>query len=166
MVEARELPADALLQIYGQRGGYTDAYCTGADVQISLDRYVAVFYCTPLFRIERGLLGILLRRGASNLDAVALGAGRVDQFAAWRVEARDSEQLLLCDYSGRTRSWLWAEPITGGGTRLWFGSAVVPRLDPNTGQWSMGLAFRLLLGFHRLYSRALLASAARALRRA
>ena len=44
-------------------------------------------------------------------------------------------------------------------TRLYFGSAVVPELDAKTGQSSYGFGFHALLGFHRLYSRALLRSA-------
>lgn len=163
MIKASPLPVDALLQRYAQTGGYTDAYRAEVPAQVPFDRYVAAFYCTPLFKIERGLLALAIKRGATDQDADALGAGTVDHFAAWRVEARVEDQLLLCDYTGRTRSWLHAERRAGGGTWLWFGSAVVPRHDPRTGQLSMGLGFSLLLGIHRLYSRALLASAVRAL---
>jgi hypothetical protein len=48
-------------------------------------------------------------------------------------------------------------------TRLSFGSAVVPVMDRKSGRMTMSLGFRLLLGFHRLYARALLRSAARKL---
>jgi hypothetical protein len=44
-------------------------------------------------------------------------------------------------------------------TRLYFGSAVVPTMNPRTGSVALGLGFTALLGFHRLYSRALLAAA-------
>ena len=44
-------------------------------------------------------------------------------------------------------------------TRLYFGSAIVPMKNATTGQGSLGLAFHSLLGFHRLYSRALLHAA-------
>ena len=44
-------------------------------------------------------------------------------------------------------------------TRLYFGSGIVPRVDRVTGEKRMGWGYRLLLGFHRLYSRALLAAA-------
>jgi hypothetical protein len=48
------------------------------------------------------------------------------------------------------------DPLPGGGvTRLYFGSAVVTR----TGQRRKAARFRALLGFHRGYSRALLAAA-------
>ena len=45
------------------------------------------------------------------------------------------------------------------GTRLYFGSAVVPERNAKTGQAKYGFAFHAMLGFHRLYSRALLRSA-------
>ena len=50
-------------------------------------------------------------------------------------------------------------------TRLFFGSAVVPIVDRHSGQASMGFAFRVLLGFHKLYSRVLLRAAVARLKR-
>jgi hypothetical protein len=44
-------------------------------------------------------------------------------------------------------------------TRLYFGSAIVPVIDKSTGQPTLGSPFKLLLGFHRRYSRVLLSSA-------
>ena len=64
--------------------------------------------------------------------------------------------------SGATRSWFKAQPSPGG-TTLWFGSAVVPRRRAGGGQVRMGWVFHALLGFHRWYSRALLAAAAKRL---
>ena len=72
----------------------------------------------------------------------------LDAFAAWRVEDRAEDQLLLCDLPGRTRSWLMAAS-EGTRTLLYFGSAIVP-LSPG---------YRALLGFHKLYSRVLLRAA-------
>ena len=86
--------------------------------------------------------------------------------AAWTVEARGTDQLLLCDFQGRTRSWLMVTPGEHGhSTRLYFGSAVVARVDRRTGRSRMGWGFHALLGFHRLYSRALLRAAQRRLQR-
>lgn len=70
----------------------------------------------------------------------------------------------MCDFQGRTRSWLMVAPAEGGSagsTRLYFGSAVVPARAPRAGTETpdLGWTFRLLLGFHKLYSRALLFSA-------
>ena len=50
-------------------------------------------------------------------------------------------------------------------TRLYFGSAVVPVANAGSGEDSIGFAFRALLGFHKLYSRVLLRSAAARLAR-
>ncbi|NJN00825.1 MAG: hypothetical protein HC793_04460 [Aquincola sp.] len=47
----------------------------------------------------------------------------------------------------------------GQPTRLFFGSAVVPRVDAQSGRRRMGVVFHALLGFHKLYSRALLSAA-------
>jgi hypothetical protein len=73
--------------------------------------------------------------------------------------------LLLADFTGATRSWLMSEVVPAGGTRLWFGSAVVPRRHGPGGQPQFGAGFHALLGFHRAYSRALLAAAGRRLSR-
>jgi hypothetical protein len=68
--------------------------------------------------------------------------------------------LLMCDFQGSTRSWLMCLPGDDTrSTRLYFGSAVVPQIDPRTKEKRMGLAFRLLSGFHKRYSRALLSAA-------
>jgi hypothetical protein len=97
---------------------------------------------------------------STDAEARELALGKRDSFAAWRVEARDKDQLLLT--AGRTRSWLMVAPVTDQGhatTRLYFGSAVVPRKNARTGQIGLGRAYRSLLGFHKLYSRALLSAA-------
>ena len=87
-----------------------------------------------------------------------LAEGDIDMFAAWSVEARTENQLLMCDFQSRTRSWFMVTD-----KRLYFGSAVVPVRDPETGEKSLGSTYSALLGFHRLYSRALLYFAVRRL---
>ena len=124
---------------------------------------VASFYTTSLFRVERWILAWAVGRPSTDAEAQALADGERDTFAAWRVEDRRADQLLLGDFTGRTKSWLMVEPLLGSRTRLYFGSAVVPRVEAKTGQRTMGTGFSLLLGFHRLYSRLLLAAAARRL---
>jgi len=47
-------------------------------------------------------------------------------------------------------------PIDNEGTRLYFGSAVIPATHARTGRKSLGFLFRAMLGFHKLYSRMLL----------
>lgn len=72
-----------------------------------------------------------------------------------RVEERSADQLLMWDFSGRTRSWLMVTPVGGRGSRPYLDSAVVPITTPQ-GQATMGFRFKALSGFHKLYSRALL----------
>jgi hypothetical protein len=96
------------------------------------------------------------------VQARALARGESETFAAWHVEGRMADQLLLCDFRGRTRSWLMTAAIPGAdsmSTRLYFGSAVVPVVDPRSGRKAMGFVFRVLLGFHKIYSRVLLRAA-------
>jgi hypothetical protein len=126
----------------------------------SFEAYVEAFYTTPLFKIERGVLRWLAARPSSDDQARELARGGRAQFAAWTVEGRAPNQLLLADYTGRTRSWLMTAPGSPGeGTRLYFGSAVVARKDPKTGRGKLGFTFDALLRFHKLYSRLLLGSA-------
>jgi len=166
-VASCQLPADALLGRYADDGGFTDCYHADLDQPVTLDRYVEAFYCGGLIRIERLLIGMFLSRPSSRLQVRQLARGQIDGFAAWRVEARNETQLLLCDVSGRTRSWLMVQsrPETHAGSRLYFGSAVVPSRRDASGQPRMGWLFGALLGFHRLYSRLLLKAASRRLLR-
>ena len=109
---------------------------------------------------------MFISRPSTDLQARQLAAGELNEFAAWRVEARAVDQLLLCAIDGRTRSWLMVSAADVlGRTRLYFGSAVVrkpmPPNSPNaTGMPTLGFVFKALLGFHKVYSRALLCAAA------
>jgi hypothetical protein len=47
--------------------------------------------------------------------AKARHAGELAKFSAWRVEASAPNQLLLCDFMGRTRSWLMSANLGDGG---------------------------------------------------
>jgi hypothetical protein len=151
------LPTGALLGRYRDIGAYTDCYGVTVPGDVAHARFVEAFYTTWLFKLERAVL-VLVGKPSTDAQARALAHGEADAFAAWRVEARAPDQLLLCDYRGRTRSWLMREAVDGG-TRLYFGSAVVPVVDARTGSGRMGRAFAGLLGFHRLYSRLLLRAA-------
>lgn len=160
-----DLPASALLCRHAVAGNYCDAYKLDLGLpDITLAAFVQAFYTTRLFKLERWILRGLLRRPSTDAQAVDLGLGQRDAFAAWTVEARTEDQLLLSDLYGRTRSWLMVLPGLAG-TRLYFGSAVVARRGARTGERSLGWTYRALLGFHRLYSRLLLNAAARKLRR-
>lgn len=157
-----ELPQGALLSKYEGGGGYADCYFTEVAGRVSHAQYVEAFYTTVLFKVERLLLSWLVSKPSTDIQAGQLAAGTLNSFAAWNVEARSSNQLLMSDFRGRTRSWLMVTSVESGAfadTRLYFGSAVVPVVSTKSGTRTLGLGFRLLLGFHKLYSRALLFAA-------
>jgi hypothetical protein len=104
------------------------------------------------------LLARIASRPSTDQQANELAFGTRHTFAAWRVEERGADQLLMCDFSGRTRSWPMVTPLGSGGSRLYFGSAVVP-ITTAQGQATMGFRFNALLGFHQLCSSALLGAA-------
>ncbi len=161
-IQLCELPQKALLGKYQQQDAYTDCYSVVVPHAISHSEYIEAFYTTPLFRVERFILAMLVSRPSTDLQAKQLAFGEVETFAAWNVERKAENQLLLCDFLGRTRSWLMTDAGDQGkpaSTRLYFGSAVVPKVNANNGKASYGFAFHAMLGFHRLYSRALLRSA-------
>lgn len=156
------IPSSSLLNTYTTSGTYADAYSTESIEQISLPEFMFAFYTTSLFRLERFILSRTIAKPSTDSQARQLADGQTESFAAWQVEGRRQDEILLCDISGRTRSWLMVDHVvddSGFGTRLYFGSAVVPVRNPKTGTSSLGLVFQSLLGFHRLYSVLLLFSA-------
>jgi hypothetical protein len=161
-IQACALPGQALLGRYAQRGAYTDCYSADVSRAVSQEEYVEAFYTGAVFKLERLLLAWFASKPSSDAQAKALASGVLNTFAAWRVEARSPDQLLMCDLSGRTRSWLMVAPLhtrDSAGTRLYFGSAVVPVTHKGSGRARRGFPFKALLGFHKLYSRILLHAA-------
>jgi hypothetical protein len=161
-IQACALPEQALLAKYAHTGAYTDCYSTEVSRPVSHAEYVEAFYTGAVFKLERLLLAWFASRPSTDAQAKALASGVLDTFSAWRVEGRSTDQLLMCDLGGRTRSWLMVASLRTGDstrTRLYFGSAVVPVLDKASGQARMGFLFKALLGFHKLYSRVLLHAA-------
>ena len=156
-----ELPASALLRVY-QSSAYADCFTADFEGTVSLERLVAAFYTTRLFKVERIILRWAVSKPSTDEQARQLAAGTREDFAAWHVEKRGPNQLLLSDMNNRTRSWLMVESIAlndGLVTCLYFGSAVVPIRNRKSGKHEMGLIFKALLGFHKLYSVALLRAA-------
>ncbi len=165
--KACQIPNDALLSSYysapdsDRTQAYTDCYTCGIEQAVTLADFAFAFYCTPIFRLERFILKYLVSKPSTDQQARQLADGLIESFAAWQVEKRTEHQLLMCDFQGRTRSWFMVKPdsINPANTALWFGSAVVPRMNHTTGKPEMGGGFNILLGFHKLYSVILLNSA-------
>jgi hypothetical protein len=161
-VKRCDLPRVSLLAEYRNNGAYTDCYATDVDRVISQVEYIRAFYTTVPFKLERIILKWAAAKPSTDEDARLLAEAKVETFAAWKVEERRDNQILLSDHRGRTRSWLMSEPVssdTGDSTRLYFGSAVVPIHGRKTDKLRTGKTFSVLLQFHKLYSQVLLSSA-------
>lgn len=162
IVTVSEPPPGAFLHAYRQRHAYTDAYHLDVPFAVRFDDYIEAFYTTPLFKCERLVLTLLVAKPSTDAQARALAQGEGRRFAAWTVEAREADQILMCDFLSKTRSWLRCETVPGG-TRLWFGSVIVAERVSADGKAWLGLGFHALLWFHRLYSKGLLSAAAQRL---
>lgn len=163
-IQPCDVPLRSFLRSYKDGAGYADCYMVDVPASVTQEQFVAAFYTSALFKVERTLLHYLASRPATDADARLLAQRQAAGFSAWRVEAQSASELLLADVTGRTRSWLMAMPVNGlATTRLYFGSAVVARAGRDGRQPDLGWAFHALLGFHRLYSRLLLAAARRRL---
>jgi hypothetical protein len=148
-----------LLQRYvGAGANYTDCFEVMSPDAVTLPDFIEAFYSTWLFRLERMVLSVTLRRRIVDTDVEALALG-ADRFAAWTVEGREDAQILLCDTSGHTRSYLAVSAKDGGVTRLIFGSAVMAQNGK-----PLGRGVTALTPLHRFYSKALLRLAERKLR--
>ncbi len=155
-----QLPVASLLEPYQKRLAYTDAYSLDLKRPVGLSDFIEAFYTTGLFKLERLILATLVAKPSTDAQARALALGVSTKFAAWTVESRTDNQIVMCDYLNKTRSWLMCVPQGAESTRLYFGSAIVPdRILPN-GEAHLGTGFHLLVPFHKVYSRALLGAAA------
>jgi hypothetical protein len=159
VIVTRELPPHALSRKDRERGAYTDCYTTDIDRQVSHAQYVEAFYTSWAFRLERFVLKWLVAKPSTDDEARRLSRGELDRFAAWTVEQRAADQVLLADFMGKTKSWLMVAPLGDGRTRLFFGSVVNP-VPHRTGRPSSGPTFGAMLYFHKPYSRVLLGAAA------
>jgi hypothetical protein len=167
-VTKQPVPGESLLRTYrddpepGRWDRYSDCYGVTIDRAVTLAEFVYAFYTSPVFRLERLILRFAVDRPSSDDEARQIADGTGNEFAAWRVGARTGTQLLMCDVLGRTRSWFSVTSITSGAharTLLQFGSGVAASVDRHAGQPRMSAGFRVMLGFHDLYSRVLLAAA-------
>ena len=159
LVSEAPLPAGALLQAFSDRGEYTDCFVAQVNQAVTFPAFVETFYTTGLFKLERRILKWLVSRPSSDEEARRLSRNEIHTFAAWNEYGRSDNQLIMMDFRQQTCSWFMLEPDASG-TRLYFGSAVMRDGDEPSAK-KMKWTYRALLGFHRVYSRALLQAAAR-----
>lgn len=162
-VQKCAVPQGSLLATYTQGGSYVDAYRTELPGHISLSTFIKAFYTNWIFKIEAFILKYTVKRPSNDVEAQELANGTRTKFAAWDMEGRTENELLMCDMLARTRSWFMVTHENER-TQLYFGSAVVPVKDSKTGKSSLGFLFVILLGFHQLYSYFLLYFARRNIR--
>ena len=158
-IEKCAVPPNTLLQTFLTSGAYADCYSTEISGQVSFPQFIYAFYTTSLFKLERAILTWTVSKPSNDDQARQLADCEIDSFAAWQVESRREKEILMCDFQGRTRSWLMTVPVGDARTRLYFGSAVMPIRNSKTGTRSLGSVFQVLLGFHKVYSTLLLYSA-------
>src|SRR5215211_6425384 len=123
-------PATSMLDRYSTNGAYTDCYWTEVPKRVSFPEFIFAFYTTPLFKLERFILKIVVAKPSTDLQARELAEGLCNEFAAWHTEARSENEILMCDFRRCTRSWLTTVPTNtanGPRTQLYFGSAIVPQ---------------------------------------
>ena len=161
-VNKAPLPDGALLQEFADRGEYTDCFVANVPAQVTFPAYVESFYTTRLFKVERHLLKWLVSRPSTDEEARKISCDEINEFAAWTKHRRSENQLVMMDLRQQTCSWFMLVPQEDG-SLLYFGSAVMRNRESTRGR-TMKWTYRCLLGFHRLYSRALLAAARHRLR--
>lgn len=160
-VNEAPLPDGALLQEFVDRGEYTDCFVVSVGADVTFPEYVEAFYTTRLFKAERLILNWLISRPSTDEEARQVARNEIHAFAAWNEHSRSDNQLVMMDIRQQTCSWFMLMPQENG-NRLYFGSAVMRGQETSSGR-KMKWTYRCLLGFHRLYSRALLQAAARRL---
>jgi hypothetical protein len=159
-VTRQPVPETALHAKYARNGGHADCFVTEIARPVTHAEFVEAFYTTWLFKLERLVLTCLLFKPSTDAEARALARGERDRFAAWFLEARAPDELLVHDYQNKTRSWLKVEPLPGEAarTRLCFGTGILAIADRD-GVPRLSIFFKLLMGFHLIYARSLLSTA-------
>ena len=163
-VTAALQPEHSLISEQSMLEGYvTDCFSAEVSKAVDLSDLIEAFYKTALFRLEQLVLSLAPSGRLRDTDITALSKGQVDRISVWQVEARLDTQILLS--AGGTKSWLMVQPLDSG-TRLYFGSVLVPRPSKVEGKTpKVGWVLDSLMGAHLIYSRLLLGAAVRRLSR-
>ena len=160
-VHTSDIPSPSLVDThYSKSSERIDCYRIFVENSTNLESFVGCFYRGRLFRIERALISLVTGHKSSHAQLDELLSKKTKIFSAWTECQRNENQLIMCDYQGRTCSWFMVEPHKNG-TYLYFGTVLkrtnyFPRFE-----WLSKPIFTLLLPVHGLYSRLLLSAAAR-----
>ena len=164
------------------KGAYIDCFCFMMPCVISFEEFVTAFYTSRLFKIERVILSIVVRKPSDDRQAIAIAQGRQKYFSAWSERARSPNELLMCDFQNQTCSFFKVVEVPCSKSRessenhykdfstnapssvLYFGTVLVPHKHSNGKLKEKPLFIRWLMPFHRLYSKALMRSAIKRLR--
>jgi hypothetical protein len=164
-IEKCEVIPNTLVASFLEKG-YADSYRTEVDGHISMKDYVYKFYTSPLFKLERFILTWSVRKPSTDMQAKEISEGNTNKFAAWTLEDRRENELLMRDMADRTRSWFMVNHLgtkENPKTQLYFGTGISPSPKRNTEKSSIGFFFTALLPFHKAYSVLLLYFAKRQL---
>ncbi|MTI09151.1 hypothetical protein [Curvivirga aplysinae] len=168
MTEVKEtaIPLNSFMNFYHESPGHhADAFVGQIDGIVTLEDYILAFFDSPIFRIERSILSLFLLRRIKQSEIKELASGRSQQFALWKTKKRNEEELLLEVGDSQIRTWFHTEQEQSNKTKLYFGSAIVPDTTSKNAKEGIGFTFRFFMGFHKLYSRILLQSALKKLKR-
>ena len=156
-----------LLSLSKDYGVYSDCFVATVEGHIDFQTLIDVFFDTWVFRIERLILAAAGMRPANYQALQQLASGKTDHFAAWKVVQRDTSQMLLAVPGSGIRTWLMVQPVNTDptSTRLYFGSAIVPKPGVDGEKAQKALLRRLMNRFHLFYSKLLLSAAVKALNR-
>ena len=160
----RPRPHGALVERYASRGDYVDCFAVDVSGAVSISELVDAFFGSRAFEPERRILRALGR--SSPIDSTGLTTGTQERPAAWTVEARSANQVLLCDFLSFTRCWLMVEvsPDDAARSRLYFGTAFARTRNPSAANFALRLVFSVLRPLHSAYAKILLNGAAARLR--
>lgn len=164
-IEKSAVPANSLLASY-TGNGYTDSYRTELTGHISMEDYVYKFYTSSLFKLERFILTWSVRKPSTDTQAKEISEGNTNKFAAWTLEDRRENELLMRDMADHTRSWFMVNHLgtkESPKTQLYFGTGISPSPRRKNEKPSIGFFFNVLLPFHKVYSVLLLYFAKRQL---
>lgn len=118
-------PDGALINAYASiPGGYIDSFYVDVPGEVTLSEYILAFFNTPIFRMERLVLGLIPSGRSSSQSIVDLASGSGDKMSGWKTEAREDNQLLLAAGDGPVRTWLMVQSAQTDedSSRLYFGS--------------------------------------------